>query len=352
MKNIGFMTGIALAIFLTSACADKKATEREEKVIPVKVMSVALSTMTAERNYVGTIEESSGVSLSFSNAGTVEQVFVSEGQTVTKGRLLASLNPSTAQNSVDAARASLRQAQDAYDRLSKLHDNGSIPDIKFVEVETGLQQSRSMLAVAEKNLDDCRLYAPRSGVIAQRYIEPGANVMPGASAFKLVMVDRVTANFFVPENEIGSTRIGQKTLIEVAALGNEQFEGNVEMKGVSANPLSHSYEVKTGIDNPQAKLMPGMVCKVRIVQDGSEAEIVVPNRSVQIAPDGRTFVWIADGAVAKRRFVRTGNLADNGIAVREGLQSGDRIIVEGYPKISEGMKISIITDKLNDGSEQ
>ncbi|MDR1091178.1 MAG: hypothetical protein LBL79_08900, partial [Prevotella sp.] len=62
MKNIGFTTGIALAVFLITACSDKKATEREGKVIPVKVMNVTLSTMTAERNYVGTIEESSGIS--------------------------------------------------------------------------------------------------------------------------------------------------------------------------------------------------------------------------------------------------------------------------------------------------
>jgi membrane fusion protein (multidrug efflux system) len=86
MKNIGFMTGIALVTIMIAACADNKTPEREEKIIPVKVMDIARSTASSERNYVGTVEESTAVSLSFSSMGTIEQVFVAEGQRVRKGQ--------------------------------------------------------------------------------------------------------------------------------------------------------------------------------------------------------------------------------------------------------------------------
>jgi RND family efflux transporter MFP subunit len=341
MNTYGFIAGIACTALIMSGCTNRKETEHREKIIPVKVMDVSASTSANVRNYVGTIEESQAISLSFSNMGTVEQVLVTKGQKVRKGQLLAALNSTTAQNALDLAQAQLNQAQDAYDRLSKAHAGGSVSDIKFKEMESGLQQAKASVAISRKSLDDCKLYAPRDGIIAQRDIEAGANVMPGVSSFKLVTIDRVTANFPVPENEIGSTSIGQIAIVEVAALNGEKFEGKIEMKSVSANSISHAYEVKAGIDNGHAKLLPGMVCKISIVQDGAEAEIVIPNKVIQLASDGRKFVWITENALARRRFVTTGTLRDSGIAVSEGLHTGDRLIVEGYWKVSEGTKISI-----------
>jgi RND family efflux transporter MFP subunit len=348
-----------LAAFTWAGCSNKPVTEVKEKVIPVKTLRIASSAATGETNYVGTVEESVALSLSFSVMGTVEQVFVSEGQKVNKGQLLAALNTATLQNTVDASRASLRQAQDAYDRLSKLHDNGSLPDIMFVEVETGLLQAKSMLAVAEKNLNDCRLFAPRNGVIDARSIEPGESATPGITAFKLVSVDRVNVKISVPENEIGSVQTGQEASITVPALDNAVFTGKIETKGIAANALSHTYEAKIGVDNVDnnaetknlSPLLPGMVCKVTLVGARHALPLhVVPNRAIRISPDGKRFVWLAKDNVARRCFVQTGSLTNDGIVVTEGLSEGSEIIVEGFQKVSEGMKISITN--LSDAKEQ
>jgi RND family efflux transporter MFP subunit len=340
MRYSLFFLFVAVTAFVTSGCKDKK-TKQYEKIIPVKVINVAPSTLTGERNYVGTVEESTAISLSFSMLGTVEEVFVSEGQKVDKGQLLATLNNATAQNSLDLATAQLNRAQDAYNRMVKLHDNGSLPDIKFVEVESGLQQAKSQVAIARKNLDDCKLYAPRNGVIATRSVEPGTNMSPNMAAFKLVTIENVLVKISVPENEIGSTSEGQTATVHVPALGNETFVGKIEIKGVSANAVSHTYEVKIGIANPQLKLMPGMVCKVFLKQDGQQSTVVLPNRAVQTSHDGKRFVWLAVGNSAQRRFVEIGVLSRFGVTVENGLSENEQVIVEGYQKISEGMKISI-----------
>ncbi|MDR1682213.1 MAG: efflux RND transporter periplasmic adaptor subunit [Candidatus Symbiothrix sp.] len=316
------------------------------KIIPVKVISLEPSSTTTGRNYVGTVEASVVVSLAFSSMGTVEQVYVSEGQRVKKGQLLAALNTATAENSYQMMLAKQQQAQDAYDRLVKVHANGSLPDIKFVEVETGLQQAKSAVAIAKKNLDDCRLYAPRDGVITNRSVEAGSNAIPGAKAFQLVSVDRVNVKIAVPENEIGKITEGQTAIVVTPALDNAVFTGKIEMKGVSANAISHTYEAKIGIDNlvevkNVSPLLPGMVCKVFLAGDAGIVEIVVPNRTIQIAADGRKYVWLADGDVARRQFVETGELHDNGIVIVDGLSAGDRLIAEGFQKVSEGMKIKI-----------
>jgi len=339
MMKVYSQLGFALAICVFAACSNEKRTEKREKIIPVKAMEIAVSQATGTRNYVGTVEESTAVSLAFSGMGTVEQVYVPEGQRVRKGQLLAALNTTTAENSYQMMLAKQQQAQDAYDRLVKVHENGSLPDIKFVEVETGLQQAKSMTAVAKKNLDDCYLYAPCDGVIANRSVETGSSAMPGVAAIKLVSVDKVNVKISVPENEIGKIIVGQQAKMEVPALNNAVFTGKIGMKGVVANAISHTYEAKIEVNNPQMQLMPGMVCKVFLANDAETSEIVVPNRTIQIAADGRHYVWLSDDNVAKRRFVKTGGFNDNGIVIVEGLSAGDKIIVEGFQKVSEGMKI-------------
>jgi RND family efflux transporter MFP subunit len=337
----------AAAMCLFAACSKQKGTQTQEKIIPVKIMEITTTTMANGQNYVGTVEESVAVSLSFSLMGTVEQVFVSEGQKVSKGQLLAVLNTATAENSYQAALAKQQQAQDAYNRLKQVHENGSLPDMKLVEVETGLQQAKAMAAMSKKNLDDCRMYAPRDGVIATRNIEAGSSVNPASTAFKLVSVDKVLVKIPVPENEIGGIEIGQTASVTVTALNNAVFTGKIEMKGVSANAMSHTYEAKIGIDNPQKKLLPGMVCKVETWRAASlQPEIVVPNRTVQISTDGKHYVWLSENNLAIRHQITTGNLADNGIIVTEGLKAGDKVITEGFQKISEGTKISITNNNL------
>jgi RND family efflux transporter MFP subunit len=352
MKHYLKLCTAAMAVSLFAACSGQTGeASAQEKIIPVKVMEIAAGQVADVKNYVGTVEESVAVSLSFALMGTVEEVFVQEGQRVRKGQLLAALDRTTAENSCQASLAKLRQAQDAYDRLAKVHENGSLPDIKFVEVETGLQQAKSMAEISKKNLNDCRMYAPRDGVIASRNIEAGSSVNPAQAAFKLVSVDKVFVKIPVPENEIGRLAEGQAATVTVAALDNAVFTGKIEMKGVSANAMSHTYEVKIGIDNHAgaknfSPLLPGMVCKVEVENfRPPQPQIAVPNRTVQIAADGRRYVWLAGNNTAKRRFVKTAGLTDSGIVVTEGLSPGDRLITEGFQKVSEGMKISITNDE-------
>jgi len=341
-RSILIISTAALATLCLTNCNEKQIIEQTAKIIPVKVMNIGFSDNSNGRNYVGTVEESSAVSLSFTGMGTVERVLASEGERVRKGQLLAVLDGSTAQHAYDVAKSTLHQAQDAYNRLKPLHEKGSITDIKFIEVESGLDKAKAMEVISKKSLEDCKLYAPIDGVIAKRSVEEGVNVMPGLSAFKLVSIKDVYIKVPIPENEIGSVNLGQSASITVPALDNREHKGAVDKKGIEANPVSRTYTVKIKIANPKSELMPGMVCKVYLEQSCKTENIVIPNRTVQISPDNRQYVWVAEENTAKRRFITVGSLSDYGIIVEDGLSEGDRLIVEGYQKISEGMKLDIL----------
>mgnify|MGYP000878092922 CR=1 FL=1 len=199
--------------------------------------------------------------------------------------------------------------------------NTSLPDMKWVEVESKLEQARSMERISRKNLEDRNLYAPFGGVIGKRMVEAGENVQPGQPVFSLLRIEAVNVKIAVPENEV-ATLGDQAAMIKVAALGGQCFEGKVTEKGIVANPISHTYEAKIRLENPSGALLPGMVCDVRLSGEESVPAIALPNNAVLIANDGGRFVWkIVDGE-AKATPVRTGDLTEQGLFILEGLNEG------------------------------
>ena len=346
MSNKQILNGLSIILILwfTGCTGKKTATSLSEQGIPVKIQEIKPSVEENQNDYVGIVEESISVPVSFLTSGQVTKVFVSEGQKVHKGQLLAELNSSNYQSMYQISRSKEKQAEDAYKRLSDLYKKESLPEIKFIEVQTGVEQARSATQISLKNLNDCKLYSPMNGVIGTRSIELGMNILPAVTVFKVVKIDKVFVKISVPENEISKIKTGQHAQISVTALDNESFEGVIEEKGVMANPLSHTYDIKIALSNPKEKLMPGMVCKVLIHHKSPTDQVVVPANVIQIDRSGQKYVLVADVNTKKvvKKFVNVGAPYQNGVIITSGLQTGDQLIIEGYQKISETSAIQIV----------
>jgi RND family efflux transporter MFP subunit len=330
-----------LCVFLLLTGCKEKKTSRILQPVPVEVMVIGEEGEAGAQNYVGTIEAASASVLSFPVAGNITKVYVREGQKVAEGSLLAEVNDASFKQAYSAAQATLRQAQDGYDRLKLLHDKGSISEVQWVEMETKLAQAVSSEAIAKRNLENCKLRAPYSGVIGKVNAEEGMNVLPGNTVLTLLQTHGMQVNIPIPENVISSVTVGQPVRISVSALNNRIYEGKVGSKGVVANALSHNYEVLVPLKNSDGALMPGMVCNAWLPSSDTTQLIVVPNRVVKIDHTGEHYVWLASGGKAVRRTVITGGLAQRGIIIAEGLNPGDSVIVNGEQKVSTGSSVSV-----------
>ena len=324
-----------------SLCSCKPASKemKAAAAVSVKTMMVENSSEVGYRSYVGTVEEASGSQLSFATMGTVSQVLVDEGQAVRKGQVLAVLDKTTLQNAYDIARSTLRQAEDGYKRLYTLYKKGSLPEVKYIEIQTQLAQAQAGERIARKNIRDCVLRAPFSGYISQKMVDTGNNIVPGEGCFKLVKLDRVKVKIAVPEKEISSIHRGENIGFSVAALGNQNFEGKVKEIGVQANPFSHTYDVKIELANNGHLLLPGMVCSVSI-STTNESGCIIPQEAV-MTNGNNTYVWIAKNNQSQKRDVKTGGVNDRGVIITDGLIQGDEVIVNGQNNVSEGTKIQI-----------
>ena len=350
MNKTGFISGSICLLILAMhvSCSSKTEDRTDSKSVRVKVQKIAYSDGTYTTEYVGTVESENSVNVSFLTMGTIEKMTVQEGEAVQKGQLLAKLNTSSAENMYNIAKSTLNRARDGYDRLSALHENNSLPEVQYVEVKTALEQAESAEKIALKNLEDCNLYAPYSGVIGKRYLETGANVSPGIPVYSIMNINSIKIKIAIPEREISSVRTGGKSHIVVPALNDRSFEGKVIEKGVTAHPISHTYDIKVQVENKGHQLLPGMVCKAYLTSgDGPEDDawknIVVPLKSVQLDHSGKHFVWLVDEeGKAFQREVSVGSFIGNGITVTGGLHEGDILITEGYRNVSPGAMVDVV----------
>ena len=332
-----------LLIPVLTGCRSNEDKPEAPSPVKVKTMTVQSGTYATPKQYSGTVEEENGTSLSFATAGTIQAVHVRLGQQVRAGQLVATLDPASMQNSHKVAHAALEQAEDASRRMKELHDKGSLPDMKWVEVQSKLEQARSMEQIARRNLDDCRLRAPFSGIIAEKSMETGENVAPGMPVARLVTASSLVVRISVPEAGMRSVRTGQKADVAVTAIGGEKIAARVVEKGVVANPLSRTYEVRLKLENTDKEVLPGMVTEVFLhpYKTASGIHHVIPAHVVQIDEHNRSFVWCVKDGKARRRFIVCDEYSAGGVIVTSGLSANDSIIVEGQQKVCEGTEVAL-----------
>lgn len=340
MNNQGLCIKTIALLLVFTGCSGAEKNETAPTEISVKTIVLADGAHTGASSYVGTVNSSVQADLSFQVAGQVKSVQVTEGQTVRKGQLLAELECDNLTSSDEAARASLRQAEDGYKRLKALYDNGSLPEVKLVEIQTQLEQAKSMANISAKNLKEARLVAPFDGVITAKSIEPGEMVVPATKLLTLSKLKPLEVKVSVPENEIATVSIGSPCVLSVAAVQSQEISGRVTEKNVVANRLSHTYEVKIRFDEEPQDVMPGMVCNVSLARNNSSnTTLTLPAKVMQIDADGRHFVWCIEGGIARRKLITIGRLMPQGVEVLSGVTSSDVVISDGSHKVCEGAKV-------------
>ncbi len=313
--------------------------------VKVSVKVVQHSSVFESKVYSGSLAENMATAVSFSSPGTVKTLNIAEGKKVNKGTLVATLDDTSAKSALEIATAMKNQAEDARSRMEKLYQNKSISEIQWMEVESKYKQALAAEKLAQKALDDCKLYAPATGIVSGKNIEIGQNVLPGAPIFRILDISRVKVRAFVPEKEIGSIRVGDKVRIQVGALGNKVFDGKISNKGISANPLSRNYEIEAEIPNKSGELLPGMLAEITLERSDSLSGVVLPTAAVMLDEKNRKFVWVVSGGRADRRDIDVRlsiDAAGNDVLV-QGVEAGDTVIVGGMQKVGRSTRVEIVS---------
>lgn len=300
-------------------------------------MVVTAQNGAATSRYVGTVEPAQETPLSLQITGRVVSVAVKNGQRVTAGQKILEVDNTQALNALRGAEASLKHAQDGYDRVSKVHDKGVVSDQKMVEIESQLTEARSLYELAKQQVAECTLTAPSNGIVSGLETVVGQTVIPGTTLCKLLDIRAFSVRFTVPEAEING--LGTKGVAECAAV-DAVLPIVITETGIVANRVTHTYEVVARIQGGEKNLKTGMVAIVKVNGDRAkdEGEIVIPAKCILLKPEGHT-VWLMENGKAVRRQITIDGYRADGVRVLAGLQTGDTLITEGYQKLYQGCEV-------------
>ena len=339
MKRL--VTIIAAATLLLFSCGKKQPTANGwSDTIPVSVMIVNSSEAPTERNYVGDITSEKIIELGFPLGGTLTKVNVHNGQHVASGQVIAVADSTTMSSLHATARATLRQAEDAYRRMEAVYKEGGISDVRWIQMETDLEKARQAEVSARKRVEDCTLRAPFSGVVSCLDRHVGQDLRPGEVFARVLDMNRLRVTFSVPEQEIHNISIGDEATATIPALGNREVKLRVSDKSLVANPLGHTYRVNaTVVESDVRELLPDMVAKVHTSHKASTGT-VVPSSCVHTMPEGQV-VWVIENGVARQRVIGVGDFVKCGVLVTEGLSDGDTVVTGGHQKLYSGAKVTV-----------
>jgi len=342
MKKL-FVGLVVFTIFF--GCKEKKAVnmgkQHISEAINVETMVVDIQAKDFRLTYNGGVIPSVKSPLSFLLPGTIVHLHADVGDFVKEGQLLAELDQTAYESAYQAAFAQQKQAEDAHNRLKKVYDKGSLPEIKWEEMISKLEQANSSAAIALKNLSNCRIIAPFDGVIGSKNLESGSNAVPGFTIFDLVSIKDVYVRISVPENEINKIKKNQTVSISIPALGSNTYEGKVEKIGVMADRLSKTYEVKVRIHNSEMEIKPGMLCDIELSVDDMNSSFTVPYQAVIKDKDDLNYVFLVNPQTksAIKKQVKLGRFINNQVEITSGVSQGDILVISGQHKMDNKTKV-------------
>ena len=312
---------------------------------------------------IGTMIASQGVEVTSQVAGIVTEVGIESGTEVEQGAKLVQLDTSVEVADLASAQATQREAEVAYERQADLMQ-------KRVTSEANLDTARAKRETAQAAVKRIQAVIAQKGIVSPfagrlgiRKVEKGQYVSAGMPLVSLQALNPIRVDFPMPEQQIGKLRVGQPIELTVDAFPNQVFGGEIQSLDARVAQDTRTLLVRGLLPNPERKLLPGMFANVTVLAGEPADVITVPRTAVTYSLYGDS-VYVVKPApakedkaepaaasgqtpapepalVAERRYVRTGQVREDRVAITFGLAKGEEVVTTGQLKLNPGASIRI-----------
>jgi membrane fusion protein (multidrug efflux system) len=315
-----------------------------EKVIKAKDVMVKPVTPRPFDYYVqtqGSIESEENVQVSAKSAGLVTQVFVREGEIVTKGQVLAQIDNSLVLRGIEELKGSMDLANTVFERQKNLWEQKIGTEVQYLQAKNNKESLEKRLASLNEQNEMTRIKSPVNGVVDEVTVKAGQSIAPGMPALRVVNNTDLKINANVSEAYSNQIKKGNKVIVSFPDLGKD-IESRVTFVGRNINQLSRTFVMEAKLPSA-ADLRPNMSAVIKVIYESYPSAIAVPVNVVQDINNEKV-VYIAeakgDQTIAKKRVVKVLGVYDDFARV-EGVQAGENVITTGYQGLSDGQIVKI-----------
>lgn len=321
---------------------------QEKKERPALITAEVIKD-TLFKHYVevqGNVETDQNVVLNAEYSGVLTNVYVKEGQRVSKGQRLAKIDDGGMSSQVAQQEAQLALAKTTFERQEKLWNQKIGSEIQFLQAKTNYEAAKNATQQMRSQLGKTVVTAPFSGVVDEIISDPGQVVIPGQTQIiRLVNLSDMYVKASIPETYLKNIKKGTQVKVTLASI-NEEFTGTVRQVSNYINPNNRSFDIQIEIPNKDGLVKPNLIATVKVNDYSAEGAITVPENILMENAAGETIAYIYQPVndstgIAKRVLLETGLSYQNHTEVKAGLKKGDTIIKEGAKTLRDGQKVTI-----------
>ena len=292
----------------------------------------------------GVVKADKAIELRAEMGGTVTAVLIKQGQKVTKGQVLATLESSVIDNSVLQLKTQLDLATTTYERQARLWEQKIGSEIQFLQIKSqkeGLENSLNSLKAQARKM---KIIAPFSGTIDQVFAKTGELISPQTPFLRLVNLDNVYIESEITETYLKSISKGTMALLSFSSI-DISFEANITQVGNFINPSNRSFKTRIDVKNNNNELKANLLADIKI-NDFNASGIVIPSKVIQKDRNGKTFVYTLEAEEANykviKTFVKDSNSYNNFSYISEGLNSKSTLVDKGARLVKNGDIVKLV----------
>jgi len=312
--------------------------QKVEETISVKAMLVSATSKELKKSFTGTLEGKMQAVISARIAEAVEKVIVDEGSRVNAGDILIKLDRTGPTSQYIQISSVYQNAEKNFKKMKYLFDEGAVSESQYDGARTEYEVSRANYEAACKLID---IRTPIKGTVTSIDVSPGDYLRPGQIVATVAAIDKMRMKFGVSSSDIGFFNEGDEVRIVVESASQLIAEGKVITAARSADPATRTFQVEIEIDNQVNTLKPGMFARAEIVVEKFE-EIIVAPRDAVVNRDNKNYVFVVSGDSVTAKEVSLGVEFDGFIEIKNGLNSGDKLVTVGQNYLENGYKVNLI----------
>ena len=366
MKHRLFFTG-TMAAFSTMfcSCGGNKATPPPAPPpVPVAVYEAKEQKASYADEYPGTITALNEVEIRPQVSGYITGIYFKDGQHITKGMKLYSIDQQQYQAAVDqqianlnVAKANLAKTEQDAQRYNELAKQDAIARQVVEHAQADLAASKMQVSAAMANVRNVStalkystIYSPLTGTIGISQVKLGAAVAPGNVVLNTVSADNPMAvDFAVDEKQIsrfaqlkpnGKNSNDSTFKIVLPDQTVYPYPGHISFIDRAVDPQTGTIKARLIFPNNEKILKPGLNCNVRVKNNIDVEKILIPYKAV-VEQMGEYFVYVINGDSATQRKITLGNRINDKVIVNDGLQPNEQVAIEGVQKLKEGAKVKV-----------
>lgn len=278
--------------------------------------------------------------------GVVRALYVRQGQNVSRGQVLARLDDAVIRQQIEIYQVQLNAANDTYKRMKNLYDQGIGTYQSVLNAKTQAEQLQATINTYKKQAAQMVVTAPQSGVADVVNIRVGEILSPQQNPqqpqIRIVNTGDLKIKANIPENYQSKVAVGSPLEVILPDENNRVVNATVTVVSKIIDPAARTFYIEAKVPS-SSNLKPNQVAKVHIKDYGNQNAITIPMSTLQNDETGK-YVMVAvkekDKLIARKRTVTVGELYNDKLEVKSGLQAGDQLITEGFQNLYDGQLIT------------